>query len=347
VFLVKEPNGELLVKVIDFGLARHNDLTPAPSPEQKKAPAATSLYAGTPEYFSPEQALQRDVGPAADLYAVGVMLFEMLSGQLPFSGNVTELLQQHARATPPGLAEVTGAVPEALGDVVGRLLAKRVEDRPASAQSLRYELTRIFKTLQGAGTQVHRVQDSTTATTKEVPPAPAPKSRVRVFGLAAVLVTGVVITALLMGDRSSPSPVIAEPTVAVPALKPFEAVPSEPTPAEPTPAGRTPPEPIQATVTVPLAKKPSPSSQGPLDAADPSACEELTRRRAAMLERFDGTKTALRAKLAAKSAAPEQQAQALKRADAVRSELLEAKSPTACHDAIERFERWVERVEQP
>ena len=119
------------VKVLDFGIAK---LTP-----EDGAPTRTSTGAilGTPAYLSPEQVQSRGTDARADLYAVGVMAFEALTGQVPFKApSMFELMRMHVEAPPPRLRELAPEVPEALEEVVLRALAKQPDDRFATAAAM-------------------------------------------------------------------------------------------------------------------------------------------------------------------------------------------------------------------
>ncbi|HQY65242.1 MAG TPA: protein kinase, partial [Polyangiaceae bacterium] len=102
---------------------------------------------GTPHYMAPEQCKGVHVGPEADIYAVGIMLFEALTGTTPFdSSGASGLMVQHMFVDPPRLAE-SGVKPEVsrgLEELVARALAKRPEDRP-TARAMREELTSVFR----------------------------------------------------------------------------------------------------------------------------------------------------------------------------------------------------------
>jgi len=122
IMLVKNDAGEELVKVLDFGLAKSlgSDFN-----------TTAGFLMGTPAYLAPEIILRGEVNFASDLYAVGVLLFEILSGHVPFEDEeIPAVLMAHAHRPPPPLPP---DVPEALADLVFQLLSKKPGDRFASA----------------------------------------------------------------------------------------------------------------------------------------------------------------------------------------------------------------------
>jgi serine/threonine protein kinase len=128
------------IKVMDFGLAKLLD------PVSRKAANITGaeFAIGTPGYMCPEQAKGEEMDNRGDLYSVGVILFELLTGKLPFTGGSTmEVLIAHATEPPPTFLQVGAAdwVPPAIETVVQACLAKLPGQRPASARDLaeRYE----------------------------------------------------------------------------------------------------------------------------------------------------------------------------------------------------------------
>jgi serine/threonine-protein kinase len=130
------------VKLMDFGLARMSSLLYI-SPDEL-VDYSLSPTAGTPEYISPEQVRSSDMDSRGDLYSVGVILFEMLTGKRPFErSSVGELLRAHLEETPPTFAELglAGLVTLAVEKVVRDCLAKHPDDRPRTAMDLatRYE----------------------------------------------------------------------------------------------------------------------------------------------------------------------------------------------------------------
>jgi hypothetical protein len=95
---------------------------------------------GTPKYMSPEQCRGEKLGNASDIYSLGVIAYQMLSGELPFTGTVAELLQQHRDAAPTPLKAKRPSVPAAIDAVVGQALAKEPAARPATAGAFAFLL---------------------------------------------------------------------------------------------------------------------------------------------------------------------------------------------------------------
>lgn len=128
------------IKIMDFGLSQ---LTAVPHLDLGELRGGTKRVSGTPEYLSPEQARGDEIDPRSDLYAVGLILFEALTGRRPFAGQTTrELMYQHAYATPPTFAKLgITDVPPAIEAVVQRCLYKYAAERPRDASELsqRYE----------------------------------------------------------------------------------------------------------------------------------------------------------------------------------------------------------------
>jgi len=121
------------VKVADFGLAK--DLL-APS-----RLTATGVAFGTPHYMSPEQCSGASVDNRSDLYSLGVMLYEMLSGAAPFAGdNALAILERHKTDEPAPLSAAVPEVPEQVELVVSKLLAKKAKERYQSASELLLDL---------------------------------------------------------------------------------------------------------------------------------------------------------------------------------------------------------------
>ncbi|MBM0255697.1 serine/threonine-protein kinase [Micromonospora sp. 4G55] len=129
--LMVTPTGS--VKVLDFGVAA------LLGPDVPRL-TATSHTLGTPTYMAPEQALNSAVGPRADLYALGCVLFELLTGEPPYrADSALGLLHRHMNDPIPSVTEYRAGVPDVLVRLVVHLLAKDPQDRPGSAAEV-YEL---------------------------------------------------------------------------------------------------------------------------------------------------------------------------------------------------------------
>ncbi len=112
------------VKILDFGIAKLSGLG--------AEAGADAMLMGTPGYLAPEQARTTEVDHRADTYALGVVLFEMLTGERPFGGeSQASVVFKHLEVEPPSLVDKLGAVPPAVDAVVRRMLAKNPAERPA------------------------------------------------------------------------------------------------------------------------------------------------------------------------------------------------------------------------
>lgn len=120
------------VKVLDFGIAKIRDTDGRADSTGFKT--ATGMVFGTPEYMSPEQIRGEDLDGRSDLYSLGIVLYQMLSGELPFTGeSVLEIATKHLTEPPVPLREKRPDIPVALCEVVHRLLEKKRDRRYATA----------------------------------------------------------------------------------------------------------------------------------------------------------------------------------------------------------------------
>jgi serine/threonine protein kinase len=128
------------VKVIDLGLARATDQSLS-----EKSLTSVNTVMGTPEYMAPEQWGDPNVGPSADVYALGCVLYALLTGGPPFRRGEGDawvaILEAHRHAPPPKLRKMRPDVPEKLAECVSRMLAKSPSGRPASAAAVAQALT--------------------------------------------------------------------------------------------------------------------------------------------------------------------------------------------------------------
>ncbi len=134
--MVVDPSGFL--KVMDFGIAR------LANPPQGTGLTEAGMSIGTPDYMSPEQLSGADLDPRSDLYSAGVVLFECLTGRLPFEADTTwALVAKHLEEEPPNPRTLNADVPEALAIVILKAMAKDRERRFATASEMHDALARI------------------------------------------------------------------------------------------------------------------------------------------------------------------------------------------------------------
>jgi len=222
---LEAPTGR--VKILDFGLAR-----------SVQSPGLTAVgdVVGTPSYMSPEQACGNQVDGRGDLFSLGVVFYQLCTGQLPFQGkSVMAVLTALALNQPPALRELNPNVPPALADLVMQLLEKDPARRPQSAAIVIDSLRAIEGKLPGpASDLLERVTTPDTAKTPTLGPgafsntladAPrgpaAPRSRRRPWQLVACITT----CALLAGGLAWVG------LASVADNKDASAVPTGPTPA--------------------------------------------------------------------------------------------------------------------
>ena len=151
------------VKILDFGLA-HLAMDPRLAPK--------GAVFGTPEYMSPEQARGEEAGPPSDLYALGVLFFEMLSGQLPFRSNDRDTLLEMQRSAPP--PKPSAIKPDVLPQaevIVLKLLEKERRKRYQDAHHLHEELKALQRALPSTPWEVQASAENAAP-----PPPPPPQS---------------------------------------------------------------------------------------------------------------------------------------------------------------------------
>jgi eukaryotic-like serine/threonine-protein kinase len=129
IYLIKTPEGSEQVKVLDFGLAKLKDS------ESDQLTKMGSIM-GTPYYMSPEQGQGLDLDFRGDVYSLGVILYEMLTGQVPFTGNNTAVIYQHCHEPPPPPSKFRPNMPPIVEQVILKALAKNRDERYDSAGKL-------------------------------------------------------------------------------------------------------------------------------------------------------------------------------------------------------------------
>ncbi len=139
IMVIEAPISRLSIKLLDFGIAKMLD------EEASGALTQTGMMFGTPEYMSPEQASGEGADHRSDIYALGLVMYEMLVGHPPFRGkNKLALLQRHIGETPPSLDDACPMrLPKSLVGLVDRCLAKEPEDRPQSMEEVLTALEQV------------------------------------------------------------------------------------------------------------------------------------------------------------------------------------------------------------
>ncbi|MFO0748163.1 MAG: serine/threonine-protein kinase [Myxococcota bacterium] len=247
------------VKVLDFGIARTLD------GGSDGRITETGQVCGTPAYMSPEQALGGQLDARSDVYALGVIAYELLNGERPFMDRgFAALMRAHVREPVPPMH----GVPPAIEAVVRQALAKDPAQRTASARAFADALAQALPTAgvaahvervplarklessgsRDAATQLALVPDGSFLVEARV----NQRRRRRVLGVAAALTLGALITAALMGVPSAPEAGGALPVEVDRLAKDLRAAAPEPTPT-PAPAAA-------ALVATPLGPSPSPST---------------------------------------------------------------------------------------
>lgn len=175
-------NGHALVA--DFGIAR------AATEGDAQKLTQTGMAIGTPVYMSPEQSTGEKVGPAADIYSLGCVLYEMLSGEPPFTGkNAMAIMARHAMETVPAIRIVRSSVSEEVEEAIFAALEKSPVDRPKTCE----EFIEILGTPMGETTMRRAARMTTTRripTPIPLPPTPWYKKTGTMVGAAALLVLG-------------------------------------------------------------------------------------------------------------------------------------------------------------
>lgn len=137
-----------VVKVMDFGIARamQSGVT---------SMTQTGMVVGTPQYLSPEQALGRGVDARSDLYSVGIMLFQLTTGRLPFEADSPlAIAYAHVQEEPVAPSSINRSLPPAVDAIVARALKKNPNERFPTAEAMRDECLRVAQSFQAAAPSI-------------------------------------------------------------------------------------------------------------------------------------------------------------------------------------------------
>ena len=203
IYLAKTPDGGETVKILDFGIAKVQEGFGSRTLTQ------AGMIFGTPHYMSPEQAKGSKLDHRSDLYSVGVLLYDLVAGGVPFDApDPVKLLRKQITEAPPPLPS---SVPEPVQAVIFKLLEKEAEDRPTSAAEAKAAIERAVGLANAAGPEdtkqapPSRAPDPGLTQVVDSRPSPASDHRM-VYALigASVLVTLIFIVWMVGGDEETP-----------------------------------------------------------------------------------------------------------------------------------------------
>jgi serine/threonine-protein kinase len=196
-----------VVKLMDFGIAKTQGLSMT----------RTGYVMGTPYYMAPEQVVGKDIGPAVDIYAFGVLFFELLAGVRPVTGDTIERIFYSILNEPLDLAPLRGSVPQPVCDLIARCTAKDAAQRPPNFEAVAAEIERMLTAL-GTPARISTLEPQPVAAPAAETPAgakPAAKKWMAVvLGIALLIAIAVLVKLLVApGHRSQPAqpPVVVAP----------------------------------------------------------------------------------------------------------------------------------------
>ena len=186
-----------IAHIMDFGIAHS---------VQRRGLTGPGAIVGTPEYMSPEQVDGEEADPRADLYALGIVLFEMVTGQVPFAGDSSfAIAYKQKNEPPPDPAELTPQIPEDLVRAILRCLEKGKERRYQSAKDFLADLIEIEKRSATPESRVLKVK----ATASKPIPTQGRRRRFVVPAVAIAALAGAAALYLLFFAPSAPKPPLA------------------------------------------------------------------------------------------------------------------------------------------
>ncbi|MBL8910841.1 MAG: protein kinase [Archangium sp.] len=258
IFLSAQSDGTRAVKVLDFGIAKVDGLKNGPH-------TAAHSVLGTPAYMSPEQAHGEAAAPSMDLYSLGIVAFELLTGRPPFvHETLTRMLLAHQNEAPPKPSALAPGLPAMVDAFVLRLLAKRPVDRPPDAAAVRSEIAALRKVLADPDA-ITTAPDLPAAARLPTERIEVPRSRTPLIVVLSLLVVAGVVGVVMTSTEGTMAPDARPPEPTPPQdARPIEPTPVQPTPIEPTPVE---PTPVEPTPVEPTPVEATPVEPRPVEAA--------------------------------------------------------------------------------
>jgi len=149
IMLTDMPGAHDFVKVVDFGIAKILQ-----GEGMEKGLTKTGMIVGSPEYMSPEQIAGKAVDARTDLYSLGLVMYRLISGKLPYTGDtpITVMLKQGTEPLPPFPNDVLQKMPAGLNELIRKMAEKAPESRPVSAQEVLDALDHLGEPIKSVGT---------------------------------------------------------------------------------------------------------------------------------------------------------------------------------------------------
>jgi len=207
--VVLTPDG--VAKVLDFGLAKIHDLEPPASRSDQLTRevviSQAGRVAGTPAYMAPEQFLGRPATPQTDVYGLGVLLFEVLSGRRPYQApDFVALVLEIASEPTPSVKAVEPSVPSEVSRIVARAMAKDPGDRYESAAALAQDLRQAQSTLCEGETRGLELPSSRSSRSESMPAIqPRPRRRALMVAASVAVILGTIALGMWLRSRTPPA----------------------------------------------------------------------------------------------------------------------------------------------
>jgi eukaryotic-like serine/threonine-protein kinase len=246
IFIIHQGGDHDFVKLLDFGISKVVSI-------DEQAPittlTTTGVVMGTPLYMAPEQALGEPIDRFADIYACGVILYEMLAGRRPFDGpTYAALVAKVLTSPPPPLGELRPDLPAALVRAVHRALEKEPRDRFDSAEQFAAALPSAGSP---ASLELVGTVDGGVSAAMSAPPAPGRLRNVKIAAVAFTLAAAATAAALMLLDEGPPASAQTAALPAAPGGVPAPGASSEARKVDPAP------RPLPATGTLDVRSVPS------------------------------------------------------------------------------------------